>query len=308
MTLQQLEYVVSVDKHRHFINAAKACGITQSTLSSMIQKLENELDVIIFDRNAHPIKPTEIGEKIISQAKIVLYNSSQLIEMVMDERTKNSGSIRLGIIPTVATYILPKLFNEALNNYSNIKLNVIETQTSNIIKKLHRAELDMAVLVTPLEEDDLLEIPIYYEKFAAYISPLEDIYKKKEIKSSTMPLDNMWLLQEGHCFRNQVLNFCKQNSDLKPLYEAGSIDTLVKIVDKNKGYTIIPELHIDMLTPEQKKNIRPLVSPQIVREVSLVVRKDYVRETLLNNIADILKTIIPSEMLDERLQKFRIRL
>ncbi len=308
MTLQQLEYVVSVDKHRHFINAAKACGITQSTLSSMIQKLENELDVIIFDRNAHPIKPTEIGEKIISQAKIVLYNSSQLIEMVMDERTKNSGSIRLGIIPTVATYILPKLFNEALNNHSNIKLNVIETQTSNIIKKLHRAELDMAVLVTPLEEDDLLEIPIYYEKFAAYISPLEDIYKKKEIKSSTMPLDNMWVLQEGHCFRNQVLNFCKQNSDLKPLYEAGSIDTLVKIVDKNKGYTIIPELHIDMLTPEQKKNIRPLVSPQIVREVSLVVRKDYVRETLLNNIADILKTIIPSEMLDERLQKFRIRL
>ncbi|MEA5100777.1 MAG: hydrogen peroxide-inducible genes activator [Bacteroidales bacterium] len=308
MTIQQLEYVVAVDKYRHFINAAKACGITQSTLSAMIQKLENELDVIIFDRNSHPIKPTYIGEKIINQAKIILYNSKQLMEMVMDERNKSEGQIKLGIIPTVATYILPKLFKEVMDNHPNIRLNVTETQTSNITRQLHRAELDMAILATPLDEDDLLEIPIYYEEFMAYISPLDDLYKEKEINSSSMVLDNMWILQEGHCFRNQVLNFCKQNSDFKPNYEAGNIDTLVKIVDKNKGYTIIPKLHIDLLTEEQKKNIRPLVSPKIVREISIVIRKDYVRETLLNHIAEMLKSIIPENMIDERLKKFAIRL
>jgi LysR family hydrogen peroxide-inducible transcriptional activator len=308
MTIQQLEYVVAVDKYRHFINAAKACGITQSTLSSMIQKLENELDVIIFDRNSHPIVPTNIGEKIINQAKIIIYNSSQLTEMVMGERTKSEGQIKLGIIPTVATYILPNLFKEILNNYPNIKLNVTETQTSNIITQLQRAELDMAILATPIDNDDLLEIPIYYERFLAYISPLEEIYKQKEIKSSTMNIDNMWILKEGHCFRNQILNFCNQNSNFKPFYEAGNIDTLVKIVDKNKGYTIIPELHIELLNSEQKKNVRPLVSPQIVREISIVVRRDYVRETLLNHLAEILKTIIPEHMIDERLKKFAIRL
>lgn len=308
MNLQQLEYIVAVDKHKHFVNASKECNITQSTLSSMIQKLESELDVIIFDRNSHPIQTTKIGEKIIDQAKIVLYNANQLIELVKDEKKKDEGQIKLGIIPTVATYILPKLFKEVMEKYPNIKLNVTETQTSNIIDLLHRAELDMAILVTPLNEDDLLEIPIYYEEFMAYISPLDNLYCKREIKSSTMPLDNMWILQEGHCFRNQVLNFCKQNSDFKPLYEAGNIGTLVNIVDKNKGYTIIPKLHIDLLTQEQKKNLRPLVSPNVVREVSIVIRKDYVRETLLNHTAELIKSIIPEDMIDERLKKFRIRL
>lgn len=308
MTIQQLEYIVAVDKHRHFINAAKDCNITQSTLSSMIQKLEIELDITIFDRTSHPIKPTSIGEKVINQAKIILYNASQLKEMVLDERAKGEGQIKLGIIPTVAAYILPKLFKEILFNYPNIGINVSELQTSNIISKLKKAELEMAILVTPINEDELLEIPLYYEKFIAYISPLEKLYAKKEIVSAKMPLDNMWVLQEGHCFRSQVLNFCKQDSDFKPIYEAGNIDTLIKIVDKNKGYTIIPELHIDMLSEEQKKRLRPLVLPQIVREVSLVVRKDYVRETLLNHIVEIIKTIIPENMIDNRLKKYRIRI
>ena len=228
--------------------------------------------------------------------------------MILDERTKGEGQIRLGIIPTIATYILPKLFKEILFNYPDIGINVSELQTSNIISKLLRAELDMAILATPIMQDDLLEIPLYYERFIAYISPLEKLYTQKEIVSATMPLDNMWVLQEGHCFRNQVLNFCKQNSDFKPIYEAGSINTLIKIVDQNKGYTIIPELHIDMLSSEQKEHLRPLISPQIVREISLVVRKDYVRETLLNHIVEIIKTIIPENMLDQRLKKYRIRL
>lgn len=308
MTIQQLEYVLAVDKYRHFVKASEACGVTQSTLSSMIQKLENELDIIIFNRNSHPVEPTKMGEQIISQAKVILYNTSQLKEMVLTEKNQGEGNIKLGIIPTIAPYILPKLFKEILFTHPNINLNVSELTTDSIIDKLHKAELDMAILATPLEKDDLLEIPLYYEKFVAYISPNEPIYKEAEIISSKMPSQHMWVLKEGHCLRNQVFNFCDNKSDFLPIYEAGNIDTLIRIVDENNGYTIIPELHINLLNENQKKNIRSLTSPQIVREVSLVVRQDYVREKLLNNIAELVKEIIPEHMIDAHLKKYAIKL
>ena len=308
MTIQQLEYVLAVDEYRHFVRASEACGVTQSTLSSMIQKLENELDIIIFNRNSHPVEPTKMGEQIISQAKVILYNTSQLKEMVLTEKNQGEGNIKLGIIPTIAPYILPRLFKEILFSHPNINLNVSELTTDSIIDKLHKAELDMAILATPLEQDDLLEIPLYYEKFVAYISPNEPIYKETEIISSKMPSKHMWVLKEGHCLRNQVFNFCDNKSDFLPIYEAGNIDTLIRIVDENNGYTIIPELHINLLNENQKKNIRSLTSPQIVREVSLVVRQDYVREKLLNNIAELVKEIIPEHMIDAHLKKYAIKL
>lgn len=308
MTIQQLEYVIAVDKYRHFVRASEACGVTQSTLSSMIQKLENELDIIIFNRNSHPVEPTKMGDEIISQAKVILYNTSQLKEMVLSQKNQGEGNIKLGIIPTIAPYILPKLFKEILSSSLNINLNVSELTTASIIDKLNKAELDMAILATPLEKDDLLEIPLYYEKFVVYVSPNEPIYKEKEIISSKMPSKHMWVLKEGHCLRNQVFNFCNNKSDFLPIYEAGNIDTLIRIVDENNGYTIIPELHIDLLNENQKGNIRPLISPQIVREISIVVRQDYVREKLLNNIAELVKKIIPEHMIDSHLKKYAIKL
>lgn len=308
MTIQQLEYVIAVDKYRHFVKASEACGVTQSTLSSMIQKLENELDIIIFNRNSHPVEPTKMGNEIISQAKVILYNTSQLKEMVLTQKSQGEGNIKLGIIPTIAPYILPKLFKEILSTSLNINLNVSELTTASIIDKLNKAELDMAILATPLEKDDLLEIPLYYEKFVVYVSPNEPIYKEKEIISSKMPSKHMWVLKEGHCLRNQVFNFCNNKSDFLPIYEAGNIDTLIRIVDENNGYTIIPELHIDLLNEKQKENIRPLISPQIVREISIVVRQDYVREKLLNNLAELIKKIIPEHMIDSHLKKYAIKL
>ena len=308
MTIQQLEYVIAVDKYRHFVKASEACGVTQSTLSSMIQKLENELDIIIFNRNSHPVEPTKMGNEIISQAKVILYNTSQLKEMVLTQKSQGEGNIKLGIIPTIAPYILPKLFKEILSSTLNINLNVSELTTASIIDKLNKAELDMAILATPLEKDDLLEIPLYYEKFVVYVSPNEPIYKEKEIISSKMPSKHMWVLKEGHCLRNQVFNFCNNKSDFLPIYEAGNIDTLIRIVDENNGYTIIPELHIDLLNEKQKENIRPLISPQIVREISIVVRQDYVREKLLNNLAELIKKIIPEHMIDSHLKKYTIKL
>lgn len=308
MTLQQMEYVVAVDTHRHFVKAAEACGVTQSTLSSMILKLEAELDVRIFDRNSHPVQPTPAGEKIIRQAKVVLYNVSQLRETLLAERGAESGELHLGIIPTVAPYILPKLFRGVHTSHPGVTLRVAEARTEVLVRKLEHAELDMALVATPLGNDSLLEIPVYYEKFVAYVSPGEPLFALPQIESREMPAEHLWVLQEGHCLRNQVLNICERKSGYSAIYEAGSIDTLVKIVDENGGYTIIPELHVELLRDEQQERIRRLVDPEPVREISLVVRRDFVRERLLNIIAESVRTIIPEHMVDARLKKFAIKL
>ena len=166
----------------------------------------------------------------------------------------------------------------------------------------------MAILSTPLNNPDILEVPLYYEKFVAYVSPDEPVYQESVIPSQEMPLENLWVLEEGHCLLNQVFNFCNHHVHQSSVYEAGSIDTLVKIVDVNGGYTIIPELHVDLLSEKQKANLRDLVEPEAIREISLVVRHDYVREGMMNAVAESVKKVIPEHMLDARLKKFAIKL
>lgn len=309
MTLQQLEYVVAVDKYRHFVRAAESCGVTQSTLSSLIHKMEEELDVTIFDRNAHPVVPTLSGEQVIAQAKVILYNAKQLQEMTLAERKRVEGDIRMGVTPTVAPYIIPKMFSYLRKNYSEVHLRAKEMHRDAIIKKLKRAELDMGIMSIVDKDDDLLEIPLFKEDLVAYVSPMDPLYEQSEICSSTMPSDRIWTLKNEICFHNQVSEFfdgekCVQSS----AYESGCMAALVMIVDENGGYTIMPELHIPLLRESMQRNIRPLVDPKLTREVSLFVRKDYVREGLLNVVADAVKTIIPQHMLDERLIKYRIHL
>ncbi|MCR5003100.1 MAG: hydrogen peroxide-inducible genes activator [Bacteroidales bacterium] len=309
MNLQQLQYIIAVADFGNFTKAADSCEITQSTLSSMIKKLEEELDVVIFDRQSHPVVPTQAGEKVLAQARVILYNVGQLQEMTRSERNSRSGSIRLGIIPTVAPYIIPGLVKHIGTKEKGVKLSVTEMRTQFLIEKLRTAEIDMAIMATPTGEKDLLEIPLYYEKFVAYVSPSEtEVHKMSEIVSGDMPTEHLWLLQEGHCLRNQVVRMCGLPSGTSPVYEAGSIDTLVRIVDTVGGYTIIPELHIPYLTEEQKKNLRPFVRPEADREVSIVIRSDYVREGLLNVVAEAVKSIVPAGMLDTRLKKFSIKI
>jgi LysR family hydrogen peroxide-inducible transcriptional activator len=308
MTLQQLEYVLALEKTHHFVRAAELCGVTQPTLSAMIQKLEDELDCKIFDRSRNPIEPTEIGKKIIRQAQEIIYQSNQLKESVLAEKETISGSLNLAIIPTIAPYLLPRFIAAFKELYPGISLKVNEMHTDTIIEKLRIAEIDMAILSTPLKDPKILEVPLYYEKFLAYISPNEPIFEKTELSASDMPLDHLWVLEEGHCLRNQVFNFCNEKTQYSSVYEAGSIDTLVKIVDVNGGYTIIPELHVDLLSEKQKLNLRNIVKPEATREISVVIRHDFVREGVLNAVAECVKQIIPSHMLDARLKKFAIRL
>ena len=307
MTLQQLEYIVALDKTRHFVRAAEMCGVTQPTLSAMIQKLEDELDCRIFDRSSHPIVPTEIGVAIIQQAQVVLFNVNQLKENVLVQRGTVAGNLSLAIIPTVAPYLLPGIISLFRSDYPEISLKISEMRTETIIEKLHTAEIDMAILSTPLEDPKILEVPLYYEKFIAYIAPEEPMYAQEEVSTNEMPLDHLWVLEEGHCLRNQVFNFC-ENKTHTSTYEAGSIDTLVKIVDRNGGYTVIPELHVDLLNETQKQNLRKIVRPEATREIALVIRHDYVREGMMNAVANTVKKIIPQHMLDARLKKFAIKL
>jgi LysR family transcriptional regulator, hydrogen peroxide-inducible genes activator len=308
MTLQQLEYVLALDKTRHFVRAAELCGVTQPTLSAMVQKLEDEMDCRIFDRSRQPIEPTEIGKQIIKQAQVIIYQVNQLKESVRNEKETLSGVLNLAIIPTIAPYLLPQFIASFRNLYSDISLKVSEMHTSTIIEKLRIAEIDMAILSTPLDDPKILEVPLYYEKLVAYISPLEPIYERTELSASDMPLDRLWVLEEGHCLRNQVFNFCNQKPHNDSTYEAGSIDTLVKIVDMNGGYTVIPELHIELLSEKQKLNLREIVKPEATREISVVIRHDFVREGMLNAVAECVKKIIPAHMLDARLKKFAIKL
>lgn len=307
MTLQQLEYVLALDKTRHFVRAAEMCGVTQPTLSAMIQKLEDELDCRIFDRANHPVVPTKVGETIIAKAQEILHGVSKLKESILDVKGSLTGNLLIAMIPTVAPYLLPKFIAAFRKDYPEIELRVTEMRTESIIRKLLTAEIDMAVLSTPLNDPRLLEVPLYYEKFEAYISPTEEIYANEELSTNEMPLERLWVLEEGHCLRNQVFNFCENNKH-SSTFEAGSIDTLVKIVDENGGYTIIPELHIDLLNEIQKSNLRKIVRPEATREISLVIRHDYVREGLMNAVANAVKQIIPQHMLDARLKKFAIKL
>lgn len=308
MTIQQMEYVVAVDNYRHFVKAAESCNVSQSTLSMMVKKLEDELDTVIFDRDAHPIRPTAAGEKIISQMKVILFNTRQLREITLSERALSSGDVHMAMIPTVASDLIPRLFLQMRRDCPDIHIHAYELQTCDILDKLRKAEVDIAVMATPVNYPGTYEIPLYYEKLVAYVSPSDPYYNCSAIGSGELSCKRLWSLTPGNCMRDQIFSLCNDSSAYSARYEAGNIDTLVRIVDENGGFTIIPELHINYLNDSQRQNVRALVRPDVVREISLVIRKDFVRERILNEIAAAIKKVIPDEMLDSGLKQYSIKL
>ena len=306
MTLQQMEYIVAVDKYRHFAKAAESCGVSQSTLSSLVQKLEFELDVIIFDRNSHPVRPTAVGAEIINRAQQVLFNAAQVRELVAVRKGEAVGKVSLGIISTVATYLLPKMLRYLSVKHPDIQLHVEEARVSAIISRLERGEIDVAVMAIPLGNRDLLEIPLYRERLMAYVSARESIYGQEVLQTAELPAEGVWVLREGYCPNRGIFPFCNAPAGRKAVYEVGSVETLIKIVDENGGYAIIPELHVPLLDSRQQANVRVLSDPEPFREIAFVVHRNFVRERLLNILADAIKTVIPSTMVNERIKKFPI--
>lgn len=305
MNLQQLGYIIAVNNYRHFAKAAEKCFVTQPTLSMMIHKLEEELGVKIFDRSQQPVVPTREGEEIIKRAKAVLAQAEHLKEYVNELKGEITGELRLGIIPTLAPYLLPLFLKSFHKKYPLLKIYVKEMVTDDIIKKLENGELDIGILATPVHEPRLEEYPMFYEEFFVYASKTEKLPKKKYLLPKQIDVNHLWLLEEGHCLRNQVFNLCelkKRDSEMLN-YEAGSIETLVNLVDYNQGITIIPQLAELKLNAAQKKNIREFANPKPVREISLVVAKIFPRTTILQHLkAEIIKAVPPA-MLQQKQKK-----
>lgn len=314
MNIQQLEYIIAVDNYRHFSKAAEATFVTQPTLSMMIQKLEEELGVKIFDRSQLPVQPTAIGTRIISQARLAMAQVNQIKEIIQEEKGIVKGVFRLAIIPTIAPYLLPQLMQVHRDNRYDIRIVISELTTNQILKGLANDSIDGAILATPLNEPGISEYPLYYEQFFAYVSPNERaLYAKTSLDESDLTAARLWLLDEVHCFRTQILHLCnlKKRGDGSHsifTYEAGSIDTLINIVDQNEGLTVIPEMALAHLSETQQKNVRSFKNSTPVREVSLITRKEFFRERLRNILIDEVKAAVPRSLQDEAMKKYVIPL
>lgn len=299
MTLVQLEYIVAVDTYRSFVGAAEKCFVTQPTLSMQVQKLEEMLNVKIFDRSKQPVIPTEIGSQIIEQARVVLQESQKIKEIISDQQQEVTGELKVGIIPTVAPYLLPKVIAAMMEKYPDLKLDIWEYTTEDIIHHLKTGVLDCGIMATPLGDNAIDELPLYYENFVTYISKISKLYKKKTIDADDLESENIWLLNEGHCMRSQVLNICrstKQNRLQGLTYNTGSVETLIRMVDVNNGATLLPELALEELSSKQLSKVRHFKAPEPVREISLATHKNFIKKRMLNALKEEILAVIPKAM------------
>lgn len=303
MTITQLNYIVAVDTWRHFATAAEKCFVTQPTLSMQIRKLEEELDVVLFDRSKQPVSPTEIGEKVIAQARTVLQEAGRIGELVQLDRNEISGEFRLGIIPTVAPTLLPRFLPRFLKKYPQVRLVVEELQTEQIIDRLRKDLLDGGILATPLHQNGIIEHPLYYEPFMAYVPEDHRLAEEEFVLASELDLNDILLLNEGHCFRNNVINICKTAFDPdmdRPLQlESGNFDTLVKLVRQGYGMTLLPYLHaLDLRKQKDQKLIKPFDNPKPTREISLVYSRAELKMALVKALSEVIEKSVPAQLLE----------
>lgn len=300
MTFTQLEYIVAVDKHRHFAKAAEHCYVTQPTLSMQIQKLEEELGLQIFDRSKQPVIPTVAGTEIIEQARKILSEKNRVHEIVQHKKDMLTGELKIGIIPTLAPYLLPLFVKPFTKKYPHIKLVVHEMTTENVVIKLKESNIDVGILVTPLQENGINEHILFYEELLVYVSEKNGLYKKNYILSKDIDPNKLWLLEEGHCFRSQIINLCEllkaSREESHFDYEAGSFETLRRMVDLNEGITILPELATMDFTVRQLKLIRYFKKPSPMREVSLVTHRDFVKKRLIEALKKEIIHTIPDKI------------
>ena len=304
-TLIQLEYIVAVDTHRHFGKAAENCFVTQPTLSMQIHKLEESLGVIIFDRSKQPVVPTEIGKLLIKQAREVLNQARRIDEIISDEQEEITGELKIGVIPTLAPYLLPLFISSFLEKYPKVSLTVEELLSGQIITNLRNDLIDIGLMATPLEEQGLIEKPLFYEEFMIYSSHRHPLYQKEQVKFEELDHDNLWLLNEGHCFRNQVIRICnrEQMVGATPFrYESGSLESIRRIVDRQHGITLLPELATLDLDKDSRQKVKSFEHPAPTREVSLVLRRSFLKkkmvEALHKEILECLPPLIRSRKAD----------
>ena len=304
MTLVQLEYIIAVDTYRSFVAAAEKCFVTQPTLSMQIQKLEDSLGVKIFDRTRQPVVPTEIGKKIIAQARTIIIESKKITELLQLEKGELSGELKIGVIPTVAPYLLPAVISNFMKKYPKLKLQIWEHTTEQITHGLKQGTLDCGILSTPLYETAVQETPLFYETFVAYVSKRSPVFDKKLIQTDDISNEKLWLLNEGHCMRGQVLNICNfshnQSKEGSFEYNTGSVETLKRMVDLNGGLTILPELSIANYDEDQLSHVRYFRNPEPVREISLVTPQNYVKKQAIDALQSEILSMVPDKFKSKR--------
>jgi len=307
MTLQQLEYIVALDTYRHFVTAAEKCFVTQPTITTQVKKLEDEIGIQIFNRSKTPLVPTTLGKGILTKARNIIQEVKQLKEMVNTERECLIGEFKIGVIPTISPYIIPKFTGGFSESYQDTILHIEEMQTEMIIDSLDKGEIDVGILVTPLDESFIREIPLYNEPFVFYGQENNSLKEKLLLAPEDVEnLEGLWLLNSGHCFRNQVLNICNPLESEKTIhFQSGSIETLKKMVDNYGGFTLIPEMAI---TKNDLEHVVHFDMPKPIREVSLVVHKSFAKEGLIEALRKvILKVIPPNFEKNERFIKVKWR-
>jgi LysR family hydrogen peroxide-inducible transcriptional activator len=300
MTFVQLEYIVAIDTYRHFAKAADHCFVTQPTLSMQVQKLEEELELKIFDRSKQPVIPTGAGREIIDQARRILAEKSVIAEIVQEKKGTLSGELRIGIIPTLAPYLLPLFIQNFTRKYPRIKLVVHEMTTELVIAALREGRIDTGILVTPLQENGIREHVLFYEELLVYVSRKNAAYKKTYMLTQDIDPNKLWLLEEGHCFRSQIVRLCELRKASREGshfdYEAGSLETLRRMVELNDGITILPELAAMDLSRRQLQLVRHFKRPAPMREVSLVVHRDFVKQRLIEALKQEITGAIPEKV------------
>lgn len=302
-SLTQLEYIVAVEKHRHFGRASEQCHVTQPTLSMQIQKVEEEIGYPLFDRLKKPVIPTPKGQRYIRQAKILLHEHAKLVELSRRQEGQLSGEFRLGVIPTIAPYLLPLFIERFSKNFPNLELIVDEFKTDVILSLLANDALDAGVAATPLHEKGIRERPLYYETFYLYVSSHHALHERKRVREDDLNPADMWLLEDGHCFRNQVARYCSLKGEQSVFpnvrFQGGNLDTLRQLVRKAKGYTLVPALLVETLSDsERREHIREFELPQPTREVSLVYRRDQWKKDILDALVRTISENLPSSVVE----------
>ena len=297
MTIIQLKYVLAVAEYQNFTKAAAHVFVTQPTLSMQIQKLEEELSIIIFDRSKKPIELTEIGEKIVNQARNIVNESERMQDVVDQEKGFIGGDFRLGIIPTIMPTLLPMFLKNFINKYPKVHLKIEELTTAEIIIKLNDGHLDAAIAATPLVQDKIKERVLYFEPFVGYVPKNHRLHSKKQLDRSDLDINDILLLEDGHCFRDGVINICKslKNNAATDSFqvESGSFETLIKLSNEGFGMTLLPYLNtLDIPKEEQKKYLRYFNEPSPAREVSLLYKKSELKMQIIDSLYDIIAGII----------------
>ncbi|MDX9750422.1 MAG: LysR substrate-binding domain-containing protein [Flavobacteriales bacterium] len=285
MTLQQLEYIVAIDTHRHFAKAAAACFVTQPTLSGMVKKLEEELGTVLFDRSKSPVVPTAEGVRLVAQARTVLREAGAFMRLARETRDQESGELRIGVIPTLAPYLLPLFLGPFMQARPQVRLSIAELTTETIVDRLARETLDVGLMATPLKVPGLRERPLFTERFMVFAAPGEMGPRKRYVLPGDIDPDRLWLLEEGHCMRSQVLNLCalrREGVHGRLHYLSGSIGSLMRLVRAQGGVTIVPELAAVGMDKAQRAWLHPFKAPAPAREISAVTYRHALKDRLLD--------------------------